>query len=431
MTTSDLSTRTIEITALTPDPQNVRTHDAKNLQAIADSLRTFGQRKPIVTAKSNDGTLVVIAGNGTLEAAKALGWTHITIAEVPEDWDADKARAYAIADNRSAELADWDQTALTSALLDLDAVGYDMKMLGFDPSTLDEADDVVQDDVPALEDQGPTRTTLGQLWIMGENRLMVGDSTNAEHFARMMGGDQADCVFTDPPYNVNYEGGTDDALKIENDNMSDADFAKFLEHAYTLMFQHTKEGGGIYVCHPDTGGGVFRSKMLETGWYLKQCLIWVKDQFVLGRQDYHWQHEPILYGWKPGAAHSWYGRRIRTTVLESDQDIRAMKKQDLVDLLLEIAETSTVIREPKPRRNAEHPTMKPVPLVARMIANSTTRGDLVIDPFGGSGSTLIACAQMDRRCYTIEFDPRYADVILNRWEQLTGQTAVLAGEGDD
>jgi DNA modification methylase len=431
MTTSDLGTRTIEITALTPDPQNVRTHDAKNLQAIADSLRTFGQRKPIVTAKSNDGTLVVIAGNGTLEAAKALGWTHITIAEVPEDWDADKARAYAIADNRSAELADWDQTALTSALLDLDAVGYDMKMLGFDPSTMDEADDVVQDEVPALEDQGPTRTALGQLWIMGENRLMVGDSTNAEHFARLMGSDQADCVFTDPPYNVNYEGGTDDALKIENDNMSDADFAKFLEDAYTLMFQHTKEGGGIYVCHSDTGGGVFRSKMLETGWYLKQCLIWVKDTFVLGRQDYHWQHEPILYGWKPGAAHSWYGRRIRATVLESDQDIRSMKKQDLVDLLLEIAETSTIIREPKPRRNAEHPTMKPVPLVARMVANSTTRGDLVIDPFGGSGSTLIACAQMDRRCYTIEFDPRYADVILNRWEQLTGQTAVLAGEGDD
>lgn len=431
MTTSDLSTRTIEIAALTPDPQNVRTHDAKNLQAIADSLKAFGQRKPIVTAKSNDGSLVVIAGNGTLEAAKALGWTHITIAEVPEDWDADKARAYAIADNRSAELADWDQTALTSALLDLDAVGYDMKMLGFDPATQDEADDVVQDDVPALEEQGPTRTTLGQLWIMGDSRLMVGDSTNPEHFAKLMGTEKADCVFTDPPYNVNYEGGTDDALKIDNDNMSDHDFAKFLEDAYALMFEYTKDGGGIYVCHADSTGHTFRSKMIETGWYLKQCLVWVKDQFVLGRQDYHWQHEPILYGWKPGAAHSWYGRRVRTTVLESEQDIRSMKKQDLVDLLLEIAESSSVIKEPRPRRNAEHPTMKPVPLVARMVANSTTRGDLVIDPFGGSGSTLIACEQMDRRCFTIEFDPRYADVILNRWETLTGKTAILAGEGDD
>lgn len=431
MTTSDLNTRTIEIAALTPDPQNVRTHDAKNLQAIADSLKAFGQRKPIVTAKSNDGSLVVIAGNGTLEAAKALGWTHITIAEVPEDWDADKARAYAIADNRSAELADWDQTALTSALLDLDAVGYDMKMLGFDPATQDEADDVVQDDVPALEEHGPTRTTIGQLWIMGENRLMVGDSTNPEHFAKLMGTEKADCVFTDPPYNVNYEGKTGEALEIENDNMSDQDFAKFLEDAYALMFEHTKDGGGIYVCHADSTGHTFRTKMLETGWYLKQCLVWVKDQFVLGRQDYHWQHEPILYGWKPGAAHSWYGRRVRTTVFESEQDIRSMKKQDLVDLLLEIAESSSVIKEPRPRRNAEHPTMKPVPLVARMVANSTTRGDLVIDPFGGSGSTLIACEQMDRRCFTIEFDPRYADVILNRWEQLTGQTAVLAGEGDD
>lgn len=431
MTSNGLKIRQVALTDLTPDPQNVRTHDAKNLEAIKNSLNAFGQRKPIVTAKGNDGSLVVIAGNGTLEAAKALGWTTIEIAEVPDDWDADKARAYAIADNRSAELADWDQTALTSALLDLDAVGWDMKTLGFDPSTLDDGDEVVQDEVPALEETGPTRTERGQRWLLGEHRLMVGDSTSDADIKRLMGTDLADCVFTDPPYNVNYEGGTDENLKIENDNMSDEDFKKFLNDAYRLMFESTRPGGPIYVCHSDTGGGVFRSEMVATGWLLKQCLVWVKDAFVLGRQDYHWQHEPILYGWKPGAGHDWYGRRIRSTVLESENDIRAMKKQDLVDLLLEIAETSSVIREPRPRRNAEHPTMKPVPLVARLVANSTKRGDLVLDPFGGSGSTLIACEQMNRRCYTVEYDPRYADVILNRWEQLTGQTAILDGEGDD
>lgn len=431
MTSNGLKIRQVPLTDLTPDPQNVRTHDAKNLEAIKNSLNAFGQRKPIVTAKGNDGSLVVIAGNGTLEAAKALGWTTIEIAEVPDDWDADKARAYAIADNRSAELADWDQTALTSALLDLDAVGWDMKTLGFDPSTLDDGDEVVQDDVPALDETGPTRTQRGQRWLLGDHRLMVGDSTSDADIKRLMGTDLADCVFTDPPYNVNYEGGTDDNLKIENDNMSDEDFKKFLNDAYRLMFESTRAGGPIYVCHSDTGGGVFRSEMVATGWLLKQCLVWVKDAFVLGRQDYHWQHEPILYGWKPGAGHDWYGRRIRSTVLESENDIRAMKKQDLVDLLLEIAEASTIIREPRPRRNAEHPTMKPVPLVARLVANSTKRGDLVLDPFGGSGSTLIACEQMDRRCYTVEYDPRYADVILDRWEKLTGQTAILDGEGDD
>jgi DNA modification methylase len=431
MTSNGLTLRTVNLGDLTPDPQNVRTHDAKNLQAIKDSLNAFGQRKPIVTAKGNDGSLVVIAGNGTLEAAKALGWSTIQIAEVPDDWDADKARAYAIADNRSAELADWDQTALTSALLDLDAVGWDMKTLGFDPATMDDGDDVVQDDVPDLDEQGPTRTKLGQRWILGEHRLMVGDSTSDADIKQLMGEDLADCVFTDPPYNVNYEGGTDDALKIENDNMSDADFKKFLNDAYRLMFESTRPGGGIYVCHADSAGQVFRSEMTGTGWYLKQCLIWVKDQFVLGRQDYHWQHEPILYGWKPGAGHDWYGRRIRTTVLESEQDIRGLKKQDLIDMLLEIAETSSIIREPRPRKNIEHPTMKPVPLVARLVANSTKRGDIVLDPFGGSGSTLIACEQMNRRCYTVEYDPRYADVILNRWETFTGQTAILDGEGDD
>lgn len=417
-----LQVQQVPISKLTPDPNNVRTHDAKNLDAIRRSLELFGQRKPIVTAKANDGSLVVIAGNGTLEAAKSLGWTKIGIVQVPDDWDADKAKAYAIADNRTAELADWNHTALTEALIDLDAVGYGVKDLGFDPATLDDADDVVQDEIPALPAK-PTRTKPGQLWQLGEHRLLVGDSTSAPDFTRLMNGEQAACVFTDPPYNVNYEGGT--GLKIENDDMSDAEFKRFLADAYARMFEATREGGAIYVCHADSEGENFRAQFTGSGFLLKQCLIWVKDNFVLGRQDYHWQHEPILYGWKPGAAHSWYGKRIRTTVLENERDLSTLKKSELLELLQDIAEASSIVKVDRPRRNAEHPTMKPIPLVARLVANSTQRGDLVIDPFGGSGSTLIACAQMQRKCYTIEKDPRYADVILTRWEALTGKEAVL------
>lgn len=423
--TTKLATRQVRLEQLNSDPQNVRTHDARNLEAIKRSLETFGQRKPIVVAKNANGTLVVIAGNGTLEAARALGWESITVAEVPEDWDADKARAYAIADNRTAELADWDQTGLTNALLELDAVGYDMKTLGFDPATLDDADDIEQDEVPEAPEE-PIRAATGQLWLLGDHRLLVGDSTEAADVDTLMGGRLADCVFTDPPYNVAYQGGTEDALTIMNDAMSDADFAAFLKAAYERMYDATRAGGGIYVCHADSAGWVFRHEFVQAGWMLKQCLIWVKDAFVLGRQDYHWQHEPILYGWKPGAAHQWFGRRIRTTVLESERDIAALRKPELIDMLTEIAEASTIIRVDRPRRNAEHPTMKPLALVARLVANSTQRGDLVLDPFGGSGSTLIACHQMDRTCYTIEKDPRYAEVILNRWEKLTGETAQLA-----
>ena len=421
---TNLKIRNVPVGNLTPDPQNVRMHNARNIDAIKRSLSTFGQRKPIITAKGNDGSLIVIAGNGTLEAAKELEWTHIDILEVPDDWDADKARAFAIADNRTAELADWNEIELTNALLELDGVGYDIKDLGFDPSTIDDADLVEEDNVPDLPERA-TRTITGQIWQLGQHRMMVGDSTNAQDFQQLMKDVIADCVFTDPPYNVAYTGGTAEELTINNDNMIDEDFEQFLKTAYELMYDHTRAGGAIYVCHADSSGEIFRRLFVDTGWLLKQCLIWVKDNFVLGRQDYHWQHEPILYGWKAGAAHSWYGKRIRSTILESDTDIRSMKKQEMLDLLSEILENSTAIREPRPRRNAQHPTMKPLPLVARLIANSTQRGDIVLDPFGGSGSTLIACDQMQRICYTMENDPRYADVIIDRWEALTGMKAQL------
>jgi DNA modification methylase len=328
--------------------------------------------------------------------------------------------------NRTAELAEWDSNVLAEHLLELDAAGWSIQDLGFD-ITEDEDAQVVQDEVPELPETARTKT--GQLWDLGGHRLLVGDSTDPDDVARLMGGELADCIFTDPPYNVAYVGGTKEALTIQNDEMSEDDFAAFIRAAYDRMFESAAPGAGIYVCHSDTGGGIFRKALVDSGFYLKQCLIWVKDTFVLSRQDYHWQHEPILYGWKPGAAHSWYGRRVKATVLDEETDLSALKKADLVAILEEIRDNSTVLREDKPRRNGEHPTMKPVPLVARMLANSTKRGDIVLDPFGGRCSTLIAAAQMDRRCYTIEKDPRYADVILERWEKLTNCKAEQVTDG--
>lgn len=420
---AELTITVVNTADLQLDPGNARKHGRKNLDAIKNSLTAFGQRRPLVVMPD----MTVIAGNGTLEAMRELGWEQVSITMTPTDWTKEQAKAYALADNRTAELAEWDNTQLSATLAELDQAGWPTQDLGFEQSSFDDDANVVQDEVPDLADEEkPTRSKTGQLWLLGDSRLLVGDSTDPDDFKYLMGGALADCVFTDPPYNVAYQGGTEDALTIQNDDMSDEDFAAFLQAAYERMFESTKAGGAIYVCHADTGGGVFRHKFVETGWLLKQCLIWVKDAFVLGRQDYHWQHEPILYGWKPGAAHEWYGRRIRSTVLDGQTNIGDLKKNELIELLTEIVEASTIVREPRPRRNAEHPTMKPVQLVARLVANSTKRGDLVIDPFGGSGSTLIASVQMDRRCYTIEKDPRYADVILERWEKLTGQTAQLA-----
>lgn len=413
---NDLVVETVPVKSLTFDPNNARKHGKKNLDAIAASLKEFGQRRPLVVTSK----YVVIAGNGTLEAAKSLGWEEIAVTVLPFE-DPDKAKAYALADNRTAELAEWDMEILKSSVDELVAAGFDMDSLGFGELKMEDEPEVVEIEPPALEENPITQP--GDLWIMGEHRLLCGDSTDAADYKKLMNGELADCIWTDPPYNVAYVGGTKDALTIQNDAMSDEDFEKFLTAVYERMFENSKPGAAIYVAHSDTGGGVFRRTMIEAGWLLKQCLIWVKDTFVLSRQDYHWQHEPILYGWKPGAAHSWYGSRKKATVLEEISDLNQLKKQDLIEILQEIADSSTIIREDKPRRNAEHPTMKPVKLIARMLHNSSKRGDLVLEPFAGSGSTLIAAAQMDRRCFAMELDPRYCDVIVKRWEQLTNLKA--------
>jgi site-specific DNA-methyltransferase (adenine-specific) len=412
---------TLRIADLVSDPNNARKHDDKNLEAIKGSLTQFGQRKPIVIGAEN----VVVAGNGTLAAAKALGWTQIDVVRVPEDWTPDQAKAFALADNRTAELASWDEEVLQKQLAELEEIGMTVSEFGFEVADVPILDiETFEDEVPELPEE-PT-TKLGDLYKLGNHYLLCGDSTKTENVALVLQGNKADCVFTDPPYNVAYEGGTKDKLTIQNDDMSDSQFSEFLFSFYQAAFANTKEGGPIYVCHADSSGEAFRHNLVKSGWLLKQCLIWVKNSLVLGRQDYNWQHEPILYGWKPGAAHSWFGPFTNTTVIDHAKELLQKKNKDeIVEFLTQALETSTVIRENRPSRNDIHPTMKPVNLVARLLKNSMVKNQIVLDPFGGSGSTLIAAEQLGLKAAILELDPKYCDAIVKRWENLTGQKAEL------
>jgi len=281
----------------------------------------------------------------------------------------------------------------------------------------------------------------GEIWQLGNHKLIVGDATNENDLLALLGDKQADMTFTDPPYNVDYEGGT--GLKIQNDKMENDVFYNFLLDAHKNIYNVTKPGGALYVCHADSEGVNFRRSFEESGFLLKQCLIWVKNSLVMGRQDYHWKHEPILYGWKPGAAHNWYVGRKETTVQEFPVDLAIENNKHhsiftvnngINNVVIKVKdyeiihdgndESNTIWRIEKPHRNAEHPTMKPIRLCARAISNSTKPGDIVLDPFGGSGSTLIACEQTGRYCRIVELDPVYADVIIKRWEELTGMEAI-------
>jgi DNA modification methylase len=410
----------IAIDKLTLDPNNARTHDDKNLKAIEGSLQEFGQRKPIVIDQNN----VIVAGNGTVTAAKSLGWTDIEVVRVPADWDTDRIKAFALADNRTAELATWNQEVLEQQLRELDEAGIQVAGFGF------EVPEIPLIDIETFEDEYPEeitrRSKLGDVWQLGKHRVVCGDSCDPQVVKTALSERMADCVFTDPPYNVAYEGGTKDKLTIQNDDMGDQEFSQFLYKFYVAAIENTKEGGPIYVCHADMAGEIFRHTFEASGWLLKQCLIWVKDRLVLSRQDYNWQHEPILYGWKPGAAHAWYGPFTNTTVIDFEKtDYTKMNKTELLEVLKQAFQTSSAVREKRPTKNDIHPTMKPIALVSRLLKNSCVKDNIVLDQFGGSGSTLIACEQLGLQAAIIELDPKYVDAILQRWENLTGQKAEL------
>ena len=428
-----------EIDKLVAYVRNPRKNDAVVDQMVA-AIKEFGFRIPVV-AKS-DGT--VVDGHLRLKAAKVLGLKTIPVALADELTDT-QIKAFRLLANQSANWAEWDNDLLKLEIADLHLADFDLELLGFgddltdllDPDLLDP-EDKNPDDVPDIPDEA--HSELGDVWVLGPHRLMCGSSTTSDDWMTLMDGEKADIQLCDPPYNVNYE--SDLAGKIENDNMGDGDFRQFLLDFYSCSYLNMKPGAPMYVSHSDSEGINFRSAFIEAGFKLSGCLTWRKDQFVLGRLDYQPISEPILYGWKTGAAHRWYGGRKNITVqdvgeyppFEKMPDGRyAIRSDDKViyidgSTVVEEAETSMIFC-PKPKRSPLHPTMKPVALWERLLRNSARRGDIVIDGFGGSGTTLMAAERMGMSSRLMELDPRFVDVICARYYKYTGRAPVHALTG--
>ena len=382
---------------LIPYARNSRTHSDAQVAQIAASIREFGWTNPILL----DGENGIIAGHGRLLAAQKLGETQVPTIELSHMSEAQK-RAYVIADNRLALNAGWDNAMLAAEFDDLKDAGFDLELTGF---TLDEIEALKPEEVTeglTDEDEAPPipvepKTKPGDIYILGKHRLMCGDSTSIDHLERLCAGQLVDMWLTDPPYNVAYEGKTKDALTIKNDSMCDDQFRQFLRDAYVAADTVMKPGAVFYIWHADSEGYNFRGAAQDAGWKVRQCLIWKKSTMVMGRQDYNWKHEPCLYGWKEGAGHLWSADRKQTTILEFD----------------------------KPSRNGEHPTMKPVALFEYQMLNNTKGGDIILDSFGGSETTLISAEKNGRIARIMELDPKYCDVIVKRWEDFTGKKAEL------
>lgn len=434
-----------------PNPHNSRLHSASQIADIVKSIREFGWTMPLLV----DETGMLLAGHGRLMAAKKAGLAEVPCVRKMGLTPAQK-RAYVIADNQLGLGSEWDEKVLKMELQELMSMDFDMGLLGFDGEELNEIlaatyeDDAgggasagwsEEDDVAPAPTQPTTRA--GDVWLLDKHRLMCGDSTSCMDMARLAAG-EVDLWLTDPPYNVAYEGGTKDKLTIKNDDMGDEEFRKFLAAAYRAADSVMRPGAAFYIWHADSEGFNFRAAARDVGWPVKQCLIWRKNSMVLGHQDYQWQHEPCLYGWKPGAAHVWYGGRKQTTVRDLvDQGMPLVQVGDgrwqlsvggRVYLLTGAAAaeevTPSVINEAKPKSNDSHPTMKPVALFERQLLNSSKPGDVVLDSFGGSGTTLICCEKHMRNARIMELDERYCDVIIRRWQEFTGRRAFLEASGE-
>lgn len=345
------------------------------------------------------GKYVILGGNMRFSALREMNAVDAPCMVMPQDTPMEKLREIVIKDNGA--FGSWDYDMLANEWDDLPLPEWGVP--AWDTANLEEVSapkEVAEDDFDETKDHIEVRCKRGDVWQLGDHRLMCGDSVSLDDVKKLMGGAEADLWLTDPPYNVNYEGKTEDALKIENDHMNDADFRSFLVGAYKAADSVMKPGAVFYIWHADSEGANFRIAAKEAGWIVRECLVWNKNSLVLGRQDYHWKHEPCLYGWKEGAAHKWYSDRKQTTVLDFD----------------------------RPNRNGEHPTMKPLALFAYQMQNSTKAGDIVLDSFGGSGTTLIVAEQIGRKARVMELDPHYCDVIIARWEKATGREAVLCQE---
>ena len=392
----------ISIETLIPYVNNARTHSDAQVAQIAASIKEFGFNNPVLIADDNS----IIAGHGRVMAARKLGKDTVPAVRLSHLTEMQR-KAYILADNKLALNADWDNSLLAIELADLKDLGFDTDLTGFSADEIAALMPVELTEGLTDEDEVPEVpvdpvTKLGDVWLLGKHRLMCGDSTSVSDLEKLTDGQLVDMWLTDPPYNVAYEGGTKEKLTIKNDEMGDDQFRQFLRDSYVSADTVMKPGAVFYIWHADLEGYNFRGAAKDAGWTVRQCLIWKKSSLVMGRQDYHWKHEPCLYGWKEGAGHLWAADRKQTTILEFD----------------------------KPTRNGEHPTMKPVALFEYQLLNNTKGGDIVLDSFGGSGTTMIAAEKNGRVSRLMELDPKYCDVIIKRWQEFTGKIATLEETGE-
>lgn len=378
---------------LVPYENNPRVISPEAVNACAESMRQCSALDPIEVDENN----VILSGHTRRLALMQL---HVNTADVVRytGLTEEQKQKYRILANKTGEMSGWDFGKLEQELEEVDFGDFDFD---FDlPAGDSKETKVAEDEAPEVDEAAPPKAKLGDIWKCGRHRVMCGDSTNAESVKALIGGAQADMLLTDPPYGVSCVGKTSENLRIQNDSLAEDEFLEFLSKAFAAADAVMRPGAVFYIWHADSKGLIFRQACKQTGWEIQETLIWVKNSMVLGRQDYQWKHEPCLYGWKDGAGHLWTSDRKQTTVLDFD----------------------------RPVKSELHPTMKPVALFDYQIKNNTENGNIVLDLFGGSGTTLIACEQNGRTAYLMEYDPKYVDVIVKRWEDLTGEKAVLEKE---
>ena len=407
----------VDINSIKPYKNNAKLHPKEQIEQIKKSIEQFGMDDPIGIWKDE-----IVEGHGRLIACKELGYTEVPIIRLDHLSDEER-KAYTLAHNKLTMNSDFDLDILNDELDDI--LNIDMSDFGFDLDLEDEEEkEIIEDEVPEVPEE--PKAKLGDIYQLGNHRLMCGDSTKEEDVAKLMNGELADLVVTDPPYNVAIENSQ--GMKIKNDDMGNEEFLDFLTKAFNCLNISLKKGGAFYVWFASREHINFETALNKNGLEVRQELIWNKNSLILGRQDYQWKHEPCLYGWKDGDSHYFIDDRKQTTVIEDKKpDIKKMKKEEMQKLLEEIYSdktSTTIINEDKPSVNDLHPTMKPIKLIARQVKNSSKVGEKVLDLFGGSGSTIITCEQLNRKCYTMEYDPIYVDVIIERWENFTGQKAV-------
>lgn len=407
----------VSIAELHAYKNNAKVHTKQQVDQIAESIKQFGMNDPIAVWKGNE----IIEGHGRLMACEKLGIEEVPIIRL-DDLTDEQRRAYMNVHNQLTMNTGFDVDKLAEELASIQNI--DMSVFGFEQSEDGNEDTELREDDYIPTEKKSQRIKPGEVWALGNHRLMCGDSTKIEDVNKLVDGEVDLCV-TDPPYNVAVSN--EQGMTIVNDNLPKNEFEEFLSSAFENIDRHLKKGGAFYIWHASSTVGSFLKALEKTDLVHKQTLIWVKNHFTLGRQDYQWQHEPCLYGWKEGAGHFFTNSRAESTLIDDEVDLEALTKAEALEILGDILNKSpkTVLREKRPTIDALHPTMKPITLIGYLISNSSSKGEKVLDLFGGSGSTMIACEQLERVCYTMEYDPKYAEVILDRWEKFTGEKAVL------